>query len=241
MQTSIYVAVSSQIALERRLNTIADNVANANTTGFRATEVKFDEVLADTGPVNVSFVNEGVDFLSEENGGLRQTGSEFDFSVRGDAWFMLETPTGNVLTRDGRFTMTGTGELVNIDGYPVLDIGGAPIQLDPNGGPPRAGRDGGLVQNGNRLGAIGLFSADLSQGYVRQGSLGVIPAVQPEPLADEERASIVQGYLENSNVNPVSEMSQLIAVTRAFESANSMLRTTEETLRDAIRALGSGR
>ena len=75
MQGSLYVALSSQIALERRLTTLADNVANANTTGFRATEVKFNEVLADTGSDNVSFVDEGKDFLKTSNGGLRGTGS----------------------------------------------------------------------------------------------------------------------------------------------------------------------
>jgi hypothetical protein len=103
MQGSLYVALSSQIALERRMNTLADNVANANTTGFRATEIKFNEVLADTGADNVSFVNQGEDFLSSENGGLRTTGSQLDFAIRGEAWFMVETPSGNMLTRDGRF------------------------------------------------------------------------------------------------------------------------------------------
>ena len=79
MQGSIYVSLSSQIALERRLSTLADNVANANTTGFRATEVKFNEVLASTGATDVSFVNEGQDYLSTANGGLKTTGSPLDF------------------------------------------------------------------------------------------------------------------------------------------------------------------
>lgn len=241
MQGALNVVLSSQIALERRLTTIADNVANANTTGFRATEIKFDEVLANTGDTKVSFVDEGTDFLSNENGGLRNTGSEFDFAVRGDAWFQIETPTGPVLTRDGRFTMTQTGELVNIDGYPVLDPGGAPIQLDPNGGAPFAGQEGNLTQNGKPIGSIGLFTADLSQGYSRQSSLGVIPVVPPEPAVDKIGVGVVQGYLEDSNVNPVAEMSRLIMVSRAFENASAMMRSTEDTLREAIKTLGSGR
>ncbi|MCY0149917.1 flagellar basal-body rod protein FlgF [Hoeflea sp. G2-23] len=241
MQSSIYVALSSQIALERRMNTLADNVANANTTGFRATEVKFNEVMADTGAADVSFVNQGQDFLSTENGGLRATGSQLDFAIRGDAWFMIETPTGQMLTRDGRFTITEAGALVNINGYPVLDPGGAPLQLDPAGGPPEAGRDGGLSQNGVRLGAIGLYQADLSQGYYRKGSLGVVPVVPPEPLLDTPGAGLVQGYVEDSNVNPVAEMSQLIMVSRAFENASAMMRSTDDIFKEAIRTLGSGR
>lgn len=241
MQGSLYVALSSQIALERRMTTLADNVANANTTGFRATEVKFNEVLADTGTSDVSFVNQGRDFLSTESGGLRTTGSMLDFAIRGEAWFMIETPTGQMLTRDGRFSITEAGELVNINGYPVLDPGGAPIQLNPNGDPPKAGRDGGLTQDGVRIGAIGLYQADLSQGYQRQGSLGVVPVVPPEPIVDTAGTGLLQGYVEDSNVNPVSEMSRLIMVSRAFESATSMMRSTEDVFKEAIRTLGSGR
>jgi flagellar basal-body rod protein FlgF len=222
------------------MNTLADNVANANTTGFRATEIKFNEVLADTGVANVSFVNQGEDYLSTENGGLRTTGSQLDFAIRGEAWFMVETPTGNMLTKDGRFTITQAGELVNIDGYPVLDPGGAPIQLNPAGDPPKAGRDGGLTQDGVRIGAIGLYQADLSQGYYRQGSLGVVPNVPPEAVVDTAGTGLLQGYIEDSNVNPILEMTNLIMVSRAFENTSAMTRATEDVFKEAIRTLGSG-
>ncbi|MEP3439213.1 MAG: flagellar basal-body rod protein FlgF [Hoeflea sp.] len=241
MQGSLYVAISSQIALERRLTTLADNVANANTTGFRATEVKFNEVLADTGVADVSFVNQGNEFLNTSNGGLKATGNQLDFAIRGDAWFMIETPTGNMLTRDGRFSLTDTGQLVNINGYPVLDPGEAPIQLDPAGSPPKAGRDGGLTQDDTRLGAVGLFQADLTQGFHRKASLGIVPNVPPEPLIDTASAGLLQGYTEESNVNPVSEMSHLIMVSRAFENASAMMSATEDVFKEAIRTLGSGR
>lgn len=241
MQGSLYVAISSQIALERRLTTLADNVANANTTGFRATEVKFNEVLADTGVADVSFVDQGQDFLKTSNGGLNATGNQLDFAIRGEAWFMIETPTGNMLTRDGRFSLTETGQLVNINGYPVLDPGEAPIQLDPGGPPPKVGRDGGLEQDGVRLGAIGLFEADLSQGFQRKAALGIVPTIPPEPLLDANSAGLLQGYLEESNVNPVSEMSHLIMLSRAFESASAMMKATEDIFKEAIQTLGSGR
>jgi flagellar basal-body rod protein FlgF len=222
MQGSLYVALSSQIALERRMNTLADNVANANTTGFRATEIKFNEVLADTGADNVSFVNQGEDFLSSQNGGLRTTGSQLDFAIRGDAWFMVETPTGNMLTRDGRFSITQAGELVNIDGYPVLDPGGAPIQLNPAGDPPKAGRDGGLTQDGFRGLARSACSpgGPVAAGYYPPGVrlAWCPPCRRNRSLMTESALDLLQGYIEDSNVNPVmSEMSRLIMVSRAFE------------------------
>ncbi|MAY62213.1 MAG: flagellar basal-body rod protein FlgF [Rhizobiales bacterium] len=241
MQSSLYVALSSQIALERRLTTIADNVANANTTGFRATEIKFDEVVENSGPVNVSYVDQGTDFLSTMSGGFSQTGNPLDFAITGDGWFQLETPNGNVLTRDGRFNLSPAGELVNVDGYPVLDVGGAPIQLNPNAGAPKVGKDGGIYQNGARVGQLGLFTADVNAGYVRAGSLGIITADQPEPVVDRTDIGVTQGFLEDSNVNPVAEMSQLIMVSRAFENASILMRDTEETLKEAIKTLGNGR
>ena len=129
MQTGLYVAVSSQMALEKRMNTLADNVANANTVGFRATEVKFNQLIGDNKPAQVSFVSEGKEFLNTNNGGLNRTGNTLDFAIKGDAWFSVETPGGPALTRDGRFTLTETGDLVTLKGYPVLDAGGAPIQI----------------------------------------------------------------------------------------------------------------
>jgi flagellar basal body rod protein FlgG len=241
MQGSLYVSLSSQIALERRLTTLADNVANANTIGFRATEVKFNEVLANTGSTDVSFVDEGQDYLSTANGGLKTTGSALDFAIRGDAWFMIETPTGKMLTRDGRFTLTNTGALVNIDGFPVLDPGEAPIQLDPDGEAPKAGRDGGLTQDGFRRGAIGLLPGRLSPDLPARRRWCIVPTIPPEPVLDEESAGLLQGYIENSNVNAMSEMSNLIIISRAFENISAMTNSTEDVFKEAIRTLGSGR
>ncbi len=112
MQSGLYVGISSQIALERRLNTIADNMANMNTVGFRSTEVKFDEVMSKTQNdigAKVAFVTQGNDYLSTRTGDMQRTGNPLDFAVKGNAWFQLDTPAGKVLTRDGRFTMDEPG------------------------------------------------------------------------------------------------------------------------------------
>ena len=175
MQNGLYVALSSQIALEKRLNTIADNVANASTIGFRATGVKFEDVVSGIDDKALSFVTSGDTYISNTNGPLRETGNPFDFAIKGDAWFGIETPAGTVMTRDGRFTLTENGELVSIEGYPVLDAGGAPIQLDPRNGPPRAGADGSLRQGDQLVGALGLFNFDPGPNFVRFGNSGIVP------------------------------------------------------------------
>ena len=239
MQNALYVALSSQVALEKRLNTIADNVANSSTVGFRATGVKFEDVVTGLGDKSLAFASAGDTFISNINGPLRETGNPFDFAIQGDAWFGIETPAGTVMTRDGRFTMTDTGQLVTIEGFAVLDAGGAPIQLDPRNGPPRAGADGSLRQNNQLVGALGLYNFDPGPNFVRFGNSGIVPAGEPEPVVDRLDVGVAQGFLEESNVNPVLEITRLIMVQRAFENGAAMIRNTESSFDEAIKTLGS--
>lgn len=238
MQDGLYVALSSQMALEKRLSTIADNVANANSVGFRATQVKFEDVVTGSGRRSVSFASVGDTYLSTNQGPLKQTENPYDFSIRGDAWFSIETPSGPVMTRDGRFTMTEAGDLVTLEGYAVLDAGGAPIQLNPQGGAPTASGDGMLRQNGNAVGAIGLFSFNPGVNFQRYGNSGIVPEGAPEPVVDRADVGVVQGFVEQSNVESVQEIIRLIQVQRAFDNVSALVRDSESALDGAMRALG---
>lgn len=221
------------------MNTIADNVANASTVGFRSTGVKFEDVVSGADDKALSFVSSGDTYASTRNGPLRETGNPFDFAIKGDAWFGIDTPAGTVMTRDGRFTLTENGELVSIEGHPVLDAGGAPIQLDPRNGPPQAGADGSLRQGDNLVGALGLFSFEPGPNFVRFGNSGIVPASEPEPIVDRIDAGVVQGHVEESNVNPLMEITRLIQIQRAFENGAALLRDTESSYDEAIKTLGS--
>lgn len=238
MQSGIYVALSSQMALDKRLTTIADNVANASTVGFRATGVKFEDVVSGLGDKSVAFASAGNTYLSTQTGSMRETGNPFDFAIRGDAWFAFESPQGPVMTRDGRFTMLETGDLVTLEGYPVLDAGGAPIQLDAQGGPPEAGADGTLRQDGRLMAAIGLYNFQPGLDFTRYGNSGVVPFGMPEPVVDRIDAGVAQGFVEDSNVNPVLEITRLIQVQRAFEHVSALIRDSEQALDQAISTLG---
>jgi flagellar basal-body rod protein FlgF len=239
VQSGLYVAISAQVALQKRLDTIADNVANANTVGFRSTEVKFEDMVSALGDRKVAFVSPGSTYLSGKAGGFTQTGNPLDFAVRGEAWFGIETPVGTVMTRDGRFTMRETGDLVTLEGYPVLDAGGAAIQLNPQEGAPEASADGMLRQNGQPIAAIGLFAFTPGENFTRFGNSGVIPTTPPEPVVDQIDVGVVQGFVEQSNVNPVLEMTQLIMVQRSFENASALIKASDRTLGEAVKALGS--
>lgn len=244
MQSGMYVSLSAQRALDKRLTTIADNMANVNTVGFRSTEVKFDDIVARTGNemnAKVAFVSQGNDYLNTETGELKETGNTLDFAVKGDAWMALETPAGQVLTRDGRFNLTTNGELVSVKGYPVLDVGGGRIQLDPNGGEAGVARDGTIVQDGRTVGKIGLFTADISKGYLRYDNSGVKTTQAPQPVVDDPTVGILQGYVEQSNVNGISQMTQLIQVSRAFESISNSMSQSETNMNEALKTLGGSK
>lgn len=238
MNTSLPVALSAQLALEKRLDTIAHNIANSRTAGFRAEEVKFEELISRTAPEPVAFASEGQTYLSRRAGELTQTGNSFDVAVSGDAFMAIQTAQGPVYTRDGRMRLTQNGELQTLTGYPILDVGGAPIVLDPNAGPPQIARDGMITQNGAQLGAIGLFRIPPEAAVTRFENSGVIPDQAAVPVVEFGDTGIVQGFVEGSNVNPILEITRLIALQRTFESASNLISTSERSLGEAVRSLG---
>jgi flagellar basal-body rod protein FlgF len=219
-------------------------MANINTVGFRATDVKFDEMLAKTRNelnAKVAFVSQGNDYLSTRTGAFDKTGNPLDVAIKGDAWFAIETPAGQVLTRDGRFTIREDGMLVSTNGHPVLDVGGGPIQLNRAGGEIKVGTDGSIRQNDTLMATLGVFEADVSQGFVRHDNSGITTVAQPQPVVNRNDIGVVQGYVEQSNVNGISQMTQLIQVNRAFESISSLMRDSESTFSEAIKTLGGSR
>jgi flagellar basal-body rod protein FlgF len=239
MQNGLYVAISAQVALERRLETIADNIANMNTVGYRATGVSFETEMARAGDARLDYVSSGSDFISRRAGGLVKTDNPLDFAVQGDGWFGIQTPRGPAYTRDGRVRIDDSGALRTLNGDAILDAGGAPILIDGAGGPLTVSADGMISQNGRQVGAIGLFAIDPDASLTRAENSGVAPDKPAKPILEFTRDGVVQGAVESSNVDPVREMTRLIDVTRAFDGVAAEASQSEASLQDAIKALGS--
>jgi len=239
MQSSLYVTLSGQVALQKRLDTIANNIGNMNTGGFRAEEVSFSTILSHAGATPTAFATSGENYISRKTGELSTTGSAFDIAVQGDGWFALKTPDGVAYTRDGRLHMDNAGALVSVNNYPVLDAGGAGILLDPSAGPPTIVQDGMIMQNGTRIGAVGLFLLPQNANLSRHDNSSVRSDQAAIPVLDFSNNGVMQGMSEGSNVNPVLEMARMIAVSRAFESAGNAIQSTESSMQDAIKTLGA--
>ncbi|MGE0629243.1 MAG: flagellar basal-body rod protein FlgF [Hyphomicrobiaceae bacterium] len=238
METSLYVALSGQLALERRLDTVANNVANSNTPGFRAENITFESILSRG---SVAYSNEGKTSFSRQAGSLVQTDNPLDVALQGNAYMAIGTANGAAYTRDGRMRVSANGDLETLTGHPVFDSGGAPIQINLALGPVEIARNGAISQNGNRIGQIGLFRLPEDASLARGPDVSVVPDKPAEPLVDFNDAGVVQGYIEGSNVNPILEMTRLIAVSRAFESLSASIDQSDRKLNEAIGTLASGR
>ena len=238
MDTSLYVALSGQIATERRLTTIADNIANMNTAGFRQVGVRFSELVDGNLKAKTSFVTPGVTVLSEAQGAIDSSGNQLDFAINGDGWFMVQTPAGEAMTRDGRFQVSADGTLANLDGYPVLDQGGAPVQLNLASGPVSADRSGILYQRGSIAGSVGVFDYSAPDETLRSGSLSFVPDGVVTPATDRNDFTVQQGFVEKSNVDAIEQIARLITVQRNFEQSATLIQKSETSLEDAIRQIG---
>jgi flagellar basal-body rod protein FlgF len=238
--TDLYVSLSAQMALEKRMDTIANNIANMNTAGFRAEGVKFESVMSKASGEPTAFASAGQSYISRRAGSVNFTGNNLDVAVGGDGWFALESPVGTVYTRDGRFHLSSLGELQSVNGYRVLDPGSGPITLDPSAGPIEIGEDGAISQNGKRVSGVGLFLIPDDAQLTRYDNSAVIPNKPAEAVEDMTTNSVRQGYVEGANVNPILEMTRLIAVSRAFDNAVAAIQQSDSTTEEAIRTIAPG-
>lgn len=235
MDNSGYVTLARQSGLMREMQAIAHNIANASTTGYRREGVLFSEHVrglgTDEASLSMAAANARQTWLAQ--GGLSFTGGSLDLAIEGEGFFVIETDQGERLTRAGHFAIDAAGEIVNPDGLRLLDDGGAPI-LVPPGAQIAVSRDGTISADGEPVAQLGLLRpADPSQ-LSRQG--GTLLATEGELLPAGESV-IHQGFLEDSNVNPMTEMARMIEVHRAYEAGQKFLDREDERIRAVIQTL----
>lgn len=223
--------------MEAQLEAIANNIANVNTAGYRASGVRFETALAEVGDQQVAYSSLGDVYVIRQQGQMGYTGNSLDVAVDGQGWFALQTPGGIAYTRDGRFHMTDLGDLQSVNGYPVLDVGDSPVTLDPSAGPVEISESGAVSQGGKQVSSIGVFLVPADAKLTRYDNSAVIPDKPAEPAEDPTTNSVRQGYVEGSNVNPILEMTRMIEASRAFEQATAALDQADQMSRDAVQTL----
>lgn len=237
MDNATYTTLTRQSGLLNEMRIVANNIANANTTGFRTEGMLFAEHIAALGPDadSLSMATSEVRDTSMAQGALSGTGGTFDLAIEGDGFFLVQTPNGERLTRDGAFTPNGDGDLVTMEGYPVLDAGGAPVFVPQGVGSIGIAPDGTLSADGQPVGQIGIVVPTDPNGLTREDGVRFEAKGGYEPAPD---GRVLQGFLEESNVNPVLQISRMIEVQRAYELGQSFMDKEDERIRNVLQVLG---
>ena len=243
MENTSLIALSRQSALRRQMNVIAHNLANMNTTAFKGEKMLFvDELVRSRGGdrtrfENMAFVRDLATMRDTSEGPLKKTENPLDVAIRGDGYFVIDTPDGERFSRNGNFQFDQTGQLVTQAGYPVLSVGGQPFFFAPGDREITISRDGSVSTNAGPLGRLRVVRFDNDQ-TLRMTEGGLYVTDSPPQAVD--RPDVVQGMLEGSNIEPVREMTTMIEVQRAYEGAKTLIDREHERIQRAIRDL-SGR
>ena len=242
MDNSLYVGLSKQMVLQRQMDIIANNIANADTSGFKVEALAVTEdpqapAFTLGGPAPVKFVMPNGVIRDFSQGSLHRTDSPFDVAIDGRGFFKLQTAQGERYTRDGRFRMDDTGKLVGANGAPVLDDGGGEISLNPEKGPFSVSSDGTLSQGTERIGKLGVVTFQNLSTLEKVGDNLMQNTSNQTPTAATD-VKLRQGMLEGSNVNPILEITRMIEVSRAYEQMAKMMDTQGDLSTQAIQQLG---
>ena len=246
MQNALLIGLARQMTLERQMDVIANNVANANTNGFKADHSLFEEFLNSNAREDnfvgsdrrVSYVQDRGTFRDMAQGSLDQTKNPLDAAINGDGMFVVQTPGGERYTRDGSFQIDNQGQLVNASGYPVLGNNG-PIRFQQTDKQIGIASDGTItvLEGTNRIDSLRaklrIVNFSQPQRLVKEGSnlfsLGEGNAAQPDT-----KSTIAQGFIERSNVNAITEMSRMIEINRMYTNMATMLQQQHDLHRTAI-------
>lgn len=238
MDTSLYVNLSYQSSLNRRLELIANNLANVNTTAFKAERVMFDDVSFKAGPsADVSFVIDRASYTDFQTGSINRTGNQLDVAVVGEGWMSVETENGLRYTRDGRMIVAPDQTLTNIDGAPVLDAQGGRIIIPEDAQDITISKQGTVSVNIQgeplpiEIAQIGIYEIEDPYQMVREadGRYGgnVVANIK-------EDGQLQQFAIEGSNINPIKEIIKLMELSRAYTSVAESSNDIHKTKKDSI-------
>ncbi|MCG8583293.1 MAG: flagellar basal-body rod protein FlgF [Pirellulales bacterium] len=252
MPYGMYISAEGADLQATRLEVLSNNLANVNTVGFKRDVPSFQARLAEA--VEQGLVSAGNGELEDIGGGvmlndietdwssgtLKDTGGQFDFAISGKGFFQLQVGGEQLLTRAGNFAVDVNNQLVSQQGFPVLSSDGSPITVDPALGRIEVGRDGKISQvlgtTRSEVAEIGLFSPASLGDLAKRGENMFAPLAAITPVAANERA-VLAGYLEESGVEPTTEMMDLIEASRFFEANVNLIQNQDQMLDSLISRL----
>lgn len=250
MNIGLYQSASSLSALERWQDAVSQNITSSQTSGYRKRTVEFSSEVAgswninpdarNSGPENevqavFTHTNSGINF---QTGETQSTRGNLDVAIQGDGFFELQQGDGSrMYTRSGEFRMRPDRTLVSSGGLEVLTDGGNPIVLLPGDPTVNINRDGTIFQNATALGKLSI------QSFANPAALipltgGMFLASPAAGMSKVEQPELMQGYVEQSNVQPLREMVDLVLISRAYEANQKIITTVDQQMEKTLDALG---
>ncbi|MCX7338506.1 MAG: flagellar hook-basal body complex protein [Alphaproteobacteria bacterium] len=228
------IMLSMQEAQILKLNTVANNLANATTNGFQSFSLSTEEVVYKTKDnKDISYVKTAALVRDTTNGSLMNTGAPLHAALVGNGYFIVNTPQGTRYTRNGEFLTDTDGKLITTAGHPVLSAGGSEILLPGSLKNISIAQDGTLSSNNTILGKIGVVEFDDEQALVSEGLSLFKTSADAQP---SHAPHIVQGSLESSNVSPMVESMRMLELLRLFENAQKVIDEFEQLQKKMINA-----
>lgn len=237
VENTTYVGLSSQLALQRRMDMIANNIANVDTTGYKAGNILFSEhIVRKNDDQPLSMVSDYGNYRDFTSGPIQQTGNTLDVALEGNGFLAVQTPDGSTkYTRNGAMHLNNLGQLVGSGGMPYLNAGGQPITIPPTAKEIIIGQDGTISTNEGTLGQMQIVRFDNPLKIKPVGNS--LYESEETPIPDTKTTKVKQGMLEGSNVNAVMEMTDMIEVMRRYESVARLLQRDSEIQSTMIQRL----
>lgn len=242
MDMTTLITLSRQDAMARSMDVIANNLANLNTTSYKSETVLFEEYVQDILDQDgveqqITLVHDYGSLRDTAEGSFYETGNDFNIAIRGDGYLVTETEEGEQqYTRSGVLSLDFDGQLVASSGNPILDADGNPIILTTTDYNFSVGKDGTISTSNGPRGKIQIVRFENEQHMTKVGNGSFTTNEEPLPTTE---ATIVQGMLERSNVSSILEMTKMIDVSRAYQSAAKAMQTNGDLIRKAINELGT--
>ncbi|NHN83989.1 flagellar basal-body rod protein FlgF [Acetobacter musti] len=237
MDNTTYIALSRMDTQMRAMSVLANNLSNADTPGYKASHVLFSDYLVKqkgsqaTGEADEAFNQDRATYRDFGQGTLQQTGNPLDIAITGEGFFSVMTAQGVRLTRNGRFQRLADGRITDDAGNVLLDRTGQPVQLRPQDRTISLASDGTLSTENGVAAEIGLVTVDNPYTLVGEGNQIFRPTTQTRQLDNKE---LRQGMLEGSNVNSMTETTNLIQLQRDFEVVSNLVESEATRRQNAI-------
>lgn len=235
MDTPSNVALSSQMARERQMDVLANNIANLSTTAFKGEQMVFAEILANKGGATVAYVEDAGTVRNWAQGPLTRTGNALDVALQGAGFLEVQTAQGVRYTRDGRLKLDPQGQVVTLEGEAVLGDSERPIVVPQGTSTITIGQDGTITSQAGNIGHLPVVNFDTLDALVGERDGLYNTDETPTPVTGTK---VMQGMLEGSNVQSVLEMTRLMAASRAIGMAKSFQDNEADRHKTAIDRLG---